>query len=780
MKQRIIALLLVLAGMFVLLCSCRAKNTDELYAEELAPHKFENRQTPHKADFISIKLPIELTSTPGWSVNPCKCGIGYTLFLGNAQNRSHIYALSADNNGSIDDYVDISCKETDGISYSAESSLCSTDGSKLLAVFSMQKDEEYAGMHFMHCFSSGNVKNEFDIEDGERVYRAVKLDGQKIYCIYSMTENSGTTFHYEILDTDGEVKSDSIIPLEAQSVGAAINIGNIGIVGDYAYIQYTEISETEYADMLFFFSVNDSLCENALCASIPGKACVCLCGEYDYIYSDGTVYMAGFLDGSEPFALFDSGKAGLDSYVFGIKYISSPYSLFLTGTNIITYERCCMMLQIDSEKYVGEDNRAVISAAYTEKSQLLELAIADFNRKNEDYRIDPIFYDGSEQLEYDMAVGYSPDLIISCHDAQFIYSLSEKNALVDLYDYLSGSKISGSKLIDAVLSPFEYDGKLTSLVSHFSVDTLIVKESLLGRYNYITPSIIEGRGWTTDEFLDFAALLGEGTVLLKDGSTVISQEIINYALSSFVDSDNAECEFDTETFYRFLDYIKETEKPRDGKYTGSPDEYRNNSIALYHQTTISHLYQLAYISAYMCSGDDTALCVGYPDENGNGSYIIPQFQLAITKNSSNPEGAWSFIEYFFSPEYQYISDSELTEIPTTCNALDIALNDCKYYAVGINSDGHIDFAYLPNSDKFQSTFNNADMPRKDRFTESDIIYTQQWLYNLKSVKNGGIINDELIGIINEEISAFTDGEQTAMRTAEILNNRVSLFLSERS
>jgi ABC-type glycerol-3-phosphate transport system substrate-binding protein len=50
--------------------------------------------------------------------------------------------------------------------------------------------------------------------------------------------------------------------------------------------------------------------------------------------------------------------------------------------------------------------------------------------------------------------------------------------------------------------------------------------------------------------------------------------------------------------------------------------------------------------------DDEPTFIGFPTTQGNGSAIMGNVELALSAKSKNSEGAWQFIKYFLSDDYQ--------------------------------------------------------------------------------------------------------------------------------
>ena len=119
----------------------------------------------------------------------------------------------------------------------------------------------------------------------------------------------------------------------------------------------------------------------------------------------------------------------------------------------------------------------------------------------------------------------------------------------------------------------------------------------------------------------------------------------------------------SEEFISMLEYAKTLPTEYADDYWDDYDymqyesQYRENRTLLMN-LYISRIQDINYsINGYL--GEEAAF-VGFPGIEGNSSIIQPgSYLYAISENSANKQGAWDFVKYYLSPEYQNIAKNTL-------------------------------------------------------------------------------------------------------------------------
>ena len=197
--------------------------------------------------------------------------------------------------------------------------------------------------------------------------------------------------------------------------------------------------------------------------------------------------------------------------------------------------------------------------------------------------------------------------------------------------------------------------------------------------------------------------------------------LINSYFCDSVDLENGKCDFDNETFVSLLEFAKKgygNEEEED--YSYEDDGY------ILDIASVNGIYDYDNIDEYYPS---TPNICGFPSESGEGrQYIYPLLTLAVTEASENKSEAWAFIK----------SLADKQDVYTPC-------------FFRLSSEGNEN--YPENTVKGYEEY--TKMPA---FT--------------------GLMYSRIHSIVAEEMEAFNADQRTAEETAKVIQNKVSLMLSE--
>lgn len=150
---------------------------------------------------------------------------------------------------------------------------------------------------------------------------------------------------------------------------------------------------------------------------------------------------------------------------------------------------------------------------------------------------------------------------------------------------------------------------------------------------------------------------------------------------------------------------------------------------------------------------------------GNGSAIIANTQLAMSSKSKNKEGAYSFLRYFLTDEYQ----QELEYgYPVSIRRLDEMAGDAMTVETYTDENGQVieapEIYYLNGMEIEIQPMTQA---------EADALKA-----DLLSVTKTYTYDEKLMQIIDEETAAFFSGQKSAREVAEIIQSRVQIYVNE--
>ena len=255
----------------------------------------------------------------------------------------------------------------------------------------------------------------------------------------------------------------------------------------------------------------------------------------------------------------------------------------------------------------------------------------------------------------------------------------------------------------------------------------------------------------------------------------------------WIDDETASCRFDSDSYIRYLRYctngsdndtsesfyadpLNPTDEEIDQYFINEKMQYKNDK-------TLFKQFQLGNFENYMCDikgdfGGDEVVYLGLPREDGAHTYVdISLDCLGITKDSKCPDEAWSFISFVEGYDYEG-SGWSLMGFPITEKGFyDLAermrFDDRPQYPE-IKENGY-------------SWFNGKEFVSIGALTDEDIDFIHERLINAEVPPKSELYRDnEYYEILDEEINALFAGESTPEQCAKYLQNRIGIYLSERS
>ena len=391
----------------------------------------------------------------------------------------------------------------------------------------------------------------------------------------------------------------------------------------------------------------------------------------------------------------------------------------------------------------------------------LELRIADFNKTSEEYEIEVDSRDITNRanvidtLNLEIIAGNTPDIL----EGTFlpIESYAEKGLLANYYDFIdSDPEMSREDFLENVFKAYEINGGLYQDIASFSIDVIMGKSSVVG----------EMQGRTSNDFIDLAEKYPNKKFFdIPINKSFIFDEFMRYGWQSFVDKETGKCNFNSEKFIRILEFCDTFPKEYDYSYLNDQNYRKNASEDLRNEKTlftvwgrfVSDFYSLRRLE-YNTLGEPPAI-VGYPDAEGNGALIDLTDTISsyvIFENSPVKEGAWEFIRYYYTDEYQKNYIFHNGGFPVRKSALEFMAEEAK--------KGY----YLSYADEYSDEFGIN--------TDED----NQRILDLINGATCRVDNSEnfVYNIIQEEAEMYFSGQRPVKETAEIIQNRVQNYLDE--
>lgn len=406
----------------------------------------------------------------------------------------------------------------------------------------------------------------------------------------------------------------------------------------------------------------------------------------------------------------------------------------------------------NEEKYFTEDGREIIVLAAVEGGSNLDDIIADFNNYSTDYYIeqrnyvfmDNGLYTGNEKLIMDVTRGERIDLLYN--EGIDMEAYINKGLLADLYQLIdSDEEVSRDTYMEGVLRAFESNGRLCSMPTFYYMQTTIGKESV----------------WQGDRDVSVEHLISKAEELNAVPIANLSRNADQYSdtsrfayyllgtLNEYVDFENNTCNFTDGRFERLLNFA-------DMYDIGSenPDEMFAEGRSLLYHVTIDDLDDLDY---YKCIFGSDIVFMGFPSDIPNYHNILSNDCFSILEGSESKRGAFEFIKYITSYDYQ-IEEAFGNFLPVNKEVFDILVSISD-----MEEESH------------RSRIDMNGVKTEYKATpESAAAIAEQ----LETVSSGITYGETMANIIGEEVGAFFSRDKTANQVCDVIQNRISTYLSE--
>lgn len=416
-------------------------------------------------------------------------------------------------------------------------------------------------------------------------------------------------------------------------------------------------------------------------------------------------------------------------------------------------------------------DKTVITLACNYLDWDVRMAVFDFNKASDEYKIIVEDYGslysntedyqaGLNRLNTDIAAGKIPDILLLSYEMP-IKSYIAKGLFEDLIPYIEKDpELSLDSYMPNIIEAFSVDGKMYQLVPHYSVNTLVAKASLVG----------EERGWTAKEIMDILEKSPEGTQFLSyETRDNMLNNCLTVAGDQFIDWETGTCNFESEEFTQLLAFLSMFPEEIDNEaYT---DEYWMTYDSLWRENKVIaqplSLYDIQNYN-YLEKGTfgEKITMVGYPSGNGNGSAIVPELQFALSSKSDNKEGAWQFLRYFLTDEYQM--EKLNYGMPLSVAKLDLMLEKAQKVPTYTDEQG--------NEVESPETYYIGDVEIPiSPMTKDEAAALREEILSFSTVYN---YDQNLINIVKEESAAYFNGQKPAEEVAKIIQSRAKIYINE--
>ena len=410
-----------------------------------------------------------------------------------------------------------------------------------------------------------------------------------------------------------------------------------------------------------------------------------------------------------------------------------------------------------------ETEKKVLTIARLNNNHNITELIGRFNRENPDYYLVNQFYLGMdfqtqlESLELAILAGDRPDLLDTMCTSLEVFGA--KGLLRDLYPMIDADPtISREELVPSVLHALEAEsGALYQLWPGFTLYACSEWEGFVG----------DADRWTLEDLYRICEEYPELTLYGNfSGNYNLYRQNLDFLLPGvmeyFADFETGELRFDTPEFVRFLTWFQAMME-RVKAYTGG-----DVLLIVVHADSASSAARL------ITELEQNEMNVtGYPCNGGTGYRCHGLYSFSIFEGTGNEEAAWAFMRWFLREEVQ---DSLAFGLPLMQSVLDAQLEELKNGTPETAVTQFVDAtaaAAGTNSETVTYT-----LPAVPPLTEEQIADIRSLVDRIEAVYHDSL-DHPCYYVVWEEISNLMKGAKTPEETAESIQDRLSIYLSER-
>lgn len=468
----------------------------------------------------------------------------------------------------------------------------------------------------------------------------------------------------------------------------------------------------------------------------------------------------------------------------------------LSHWNSSTNENSIELVVLNRVEASQVQNKTILTLACMGVDWDLRSRIVEYNKQSKDTRIvvkdysefstDEDYLAGLTKLNTEIISGVIPDMFWTIGLPMQRYAA--KGIVADLYPLIDADeRFTRDSFLPQILKAQEIDGKLYELPQSFHISTAYGLKRVVDEYDT----------WTMDDLADAMSKLREDATVFDKYYTrdTVLLECIARNISNYVDWQNADAHFDSESFIKLLEFAnsfpeeynwEEEEGPvayEDAAYESTADRMKSGKQLL----STATIYSFEdYIWTFY--GGEFSF-IGYPMEDGSyGSSFSVDGAMAISTACQTPELAWDFIASMMTEDAQ----KERGDFPVNKAAFDAKIEAVmteEYYTdengepMDWDGDGEPD--KMPKG-SYQIAEPNWDDPNfnYDDYYVEVYALTQDEVNVILDVidRTTSIMSYDMniLNIIQEDAAAYFAGDKSAEDVAREIQSQVKLYIMEQS
>lgn len=445
------------------------------------------------------------------------------------------------------------------------------------------------------------------------------------------------------------------------------------------------------------------------------------------------------------------------------------------------------VIALTKTPYADVPEKEIITMGTMYLPQNIQAAIVKFNKSNDQYRITVKDYSESlhmsgnmyaagnagedpwgeamTRMNNDILTGNAPDMI--CLGNVNMQLMAAKGVFEDLAPYLENSQVlKRDELVESVLQAYTMNDTLCGIPTTFNIVTMMAPTSKVG----------EEMGWTLDEMMELVEKMPEDAQIMEYATkNSILGMMLRCSADSYVNWETGECHFDSDDFIKVLEFANKF--PMEFEYSEDnpslPELARSGSLLV----TDQYIGRTGEFQIMPKVWGEPMTCIGYPTSSGTGSAISGDGAIAISAKSKHKEAAWSFIEEFVKNSAE--DDMYSWGFSTVKSKLEATFEEDMTPSYQYDMDGEImkdeNGNPIENSKGGWSFGNSNETFDIYAATQEEVDQIKELINNSTTVMT---MDEQLLAIIQEEAAPYFDGQKSAQEAAEIIQNRIQVYVDE--
>ncbi|MBQ6943149.1 MAG: hypothetical protein IJN43_02350 [Ruminococcus sp.] len=515
-------------------------------------------------------------------------------------------------------------------------------------------------------------------------------------------------------------------------------------------------------------------------------------GEYSLLLRTNSQLYGVKSDTQEIVSLFDISTSG-----YSTNYIEG-YSVMPDG-NIALMLNNSKEWKVELKKFIPRTeeemaNLKTITLGIEGDGMFIEEYVNEWNDGGNDFLVEVVKYSADyedrdavfDQLQQDAISGNLPDMMCFEYDYGVMNNVDfvSMGVLEDLYTFMDKDDLfTRDYFMPSVLSYFENDGELPVIPNRVALISFEVAK---------TKFVGDGSDWNLDKKVEMLVNPPIEREITNDSK--YTRMSLGVWFGDWIDETDGSCHFTDDSFIRYLnfcneadvieiEYVEKTEAEWQ-EYLNSDeryDEMRSDALKYIEDRDIIYTGGISRYGNYTEIAEGT---FGGEQITVLGDITFDGFhQLGITKTSENKELAWEFIKSCLTDQY-YMDNINSGPFPVTKSGYKL-YNDNE-----IKSCNSQTYSGFPTEDlnKFLEGYEGLiyhitpyDEVLKIGKITDEHAKAVDTLFNKATRKDKILsagIDTKMHEIYYEEIEKFFNGGYTAEKCAEVLQDRISTYISE--